>query len=176
MDYRSLTILSAKGISNILPISLGVSEAVENPDKTTKIITYNGIFDTGATGSVITKKVADQLKIFSIGLVNVHTASGFERSNTYLINMYFPNKLLFPGVRVTEGKVIGAFDILIGMDIIGAGDFVINNFNGHTSFSFRVPSVEFEDYTKKPLPIRQEIRQMKRYQSQRIKLIRSSKV
>ena len=31
-------------------------------------------------------------------------------------------------------------DILIGMDIIGVGDFAVTNRDGKTKFSFRLPS------------------------------------
>jgi len=43
---------------------------------------------------------------------------------------------------VTEGILPGGDggDILIGMDIITLGDFVITNLNGKTKVSFRIPS------------------------------------
>ena len=34
----------------------------------------------------------------------------------------------------------------IGMDIICAGDFAVNNFNGRTMFSFRYPSMKEADF------------------------------
>lgn len=37
-------------------------------------------------------------------------------------------------------------DVLIGMDIITAGDLAITNHNGRTTFSFRVPSCEEIDF------------------------------
>jgi preprotein translocase subunit SecA len=38
--------------------------------------------------------------------------------------------------------------MLIGMDIIGLGDFVVTNFNGKTMFSFRMPSMASMDFCK----------------------------
>ena len=38
-------------------------------------------------------------------------------------------------------------DILIGMDVIGKGDFAVCNVWGNTTFSFRVPSVGVVDFT-----------------------------
>lgn len=172
--HASLTLVS-RGIQRLLPLEVGISEAIQQPNDSTTIKGYQGIWDTGATGSVITKKVADQLKIFSIGLVDVNTASGAERSNSYLINMYLPNKVVIPGIRVTEGKLMGGFEVLIGMDVISLGDFVINNFDGHTSYSFRIPSLEFVDYTKKPAPIRQQRKEMKRQQAKRLPKIPPTK-
>ena len=36
--------------------------------------------------------------------------------------------------------------MLVGMNIIGMGDFSITNFNGETTMTFRVPSLEKNDY------------------------------
>ena len=57
-------------------------------------------------------------------------------------------------VRVTEVKLIPDDNtsddqqpqLLIGMDIIGLGDFAVTNADGKTTFSFRVPSVEEIDF------------------------------
>lgn len=59
-------------------------------------------------------------------------------SETYLVNVYLPNKVAMPEVRVTKGDLRGA-DILIGMSIIGEGDFAVTNKGGITKFSFRIP-------------------------------------
>ncbi len=40
-------------------------------------------------------------------------------------------------------------DVLIGMDVIGLGDFSITNKDGKTTFSFREPSMEEIDYTER---------------------------
>jgi len=34
------------------------------------------------------------------------------------------------------------------MDVIGMGDFAVSNFNGKTSFTFRIPSVAEADFLK----------------------------
>ncbi len=49
--------------------------------------------------------------------------------------------------RVSRAAVKGA-DVLIGMDIIGAGDFAVTNLNGKTTFSYRYPSMERIDFVK----------------------------
>lgn len=165
--YHALTVFSGNGIERILRIQVGVSEPTKNPNNKTKVNQYFAIWDTGATGSVITKKVVDDLKLFSIGQVNVNTASGQDKSNTYLINMYLPNKVLFSGLRVTEAKLIGNIEVIIGMDIISKGDFAVNSFDGYSSYSFRIPSLEYIDYTTKPIPIRQQRKEMQRQHKKR---------
>ena len=50
--------------------------------------------------------------------------------------------------------------MLIGMDVINAGDFAITNKDGKTVFSFRIPSMERIDFTQrrsgiqKPVPFK----------------------
>ena len=49
------------------------------------------------------------------------------------------------GLPVISGAPQG-MDVLIGMDIIGAGDFVVTNRNGRTKLSFRIPSQGDTDF------------------------------
>lgn len=77
----------------------------------------------------------------------VGTVNGNRPSNTYLVNVVLPNNVQFRHVKVTEGTVTGA-DILIGMDIIGAGDFAVTNHDGKTVFSYRHPSTHCIDFVK----------------------------
>lgn len=37
-------------------------------------------------------------------------------------------------------------DVLIGMDVIGFGDLAVSNYEGKTSFTFRVPSTKRLDF------------------------------
>jgi WD40 repeat protein len=74
------------------------------------------------------------------------TVSGEMLSDVYLVNIELPNKYMISGVRVTEGKISGDFEVLIGMDIIQLGDFAVTNYNGRTVFSFRIPSMAHIDF------------------------------
>ena len=108
---------------------------------------YNAIWDTGATNTVISPKIAQECGLKPISVVQVHTANGERLSQVYLVSIFLPNHVVFPQVRVTEGTISGA-DALIGMDIITQGDFVISNKDKNTVFSFRIPSVERIDFVK----------------------------
>jgi predicted aspartyl protease len=110
-------------------------------------IQYNAIWDTGASGTVITRKVVGDLGLKPITMKQVSTASGIEMSNVYLVNVLLPNKVGFSNIHVTEGKLTG-IDALIGMDIISNGDFSISNYQGITTFSFRVPSCACIDFVE----------------------------
>lgn len=111
---------------------------------------YLAIWDTGATHSAITKKVVDDLGLKPTGVRETRHADGKSLNNTYLVNILLPNKVIVGNVRVTEVKLIPDDNtsddkqpqLLIGMDIIGLGDFAVTNADGKTTFSFRVPSVK----------------------------------
>ena len=45
-------------------------------------------------------------------------------------------------------RVLTGAEILIGMDIIGTGDFAVSNYDNKTTFSFRWPSISKIDFVK----------------------------
>ena len=57
----------------------------------------------------------------------------------YLVSLHLPNKVVVPELLVSLGE-FKDFDVLIGMDIIGHGDFAVTNAGGQTKFTFRMPS------------------------------------
>ncbi len=115
---------------------------------------YVAIWDTGATNSVITKKVVDDLNLKPISITEVHHAGGTSPANVYLINIALPNEVMVGQVRVTEANLTDSAGlpeseqsrVLVGMDIIGAGDLAVTNFEEKTTMSFRMPSVEVIDF------------------------------
>ena len=109
---------------------------------------YNGIWDTGATNSVISQKVVDDCGLMPTGMAIVQGATGSMRCETFLVSIFLPNKVVFPSIRVTKGVLAGC-DVLIGMDIINQGDFAITHNDWKTTFSFRYPSIEQIDFVQK---------------------------
>ena len=108
---------------------------------------FQAIWDTGATNSVITQAVVDKCMLAPTGITRAYGVQGGHDTETYLVNIYLPNKVVFPAVRVTKGAFPGA-DVLIGMDIIASGDFSVTNQGGKTIFSYRHPSIKHIDYVK----------------------------
>ena len=106
---------------------------------------FTAIWDTGATGCVITDTVVQKCNLAPIGMTIVHGIHGPESAEVYVTSLRLPNNVAFPSVEVTKGKLCGA-DILIGMNVITTGDFSITNLNGNTVFSFRFPSQHEIDY------------------------------
>ena len=109
---------------------------------------YIGIWDTGATNSVISQKVIDECGLIPTGMAMVHGATGSSLCETFLVSIFLPNKVVFPSIRVTKG-VLAECEVLIGMDIINQGDFAITHNDGKTTFSFRYPSMQQIDFVAK---------------------------
>lgn len=137
------------GLANVLSSPVELSEAFDpkSGDPLPKIFNFNSIWDTGASGSVITPRVVSELNLESIDEITTYTANGDRQSNVYLVNIYLPNKVAFSGVRVTDGDIFGT-DVLIGMDIITCGDFAVTNVAGKTCMSFQLPSARKIDFVK----------------------------
>lgn len=147
---RALT-TSYNGIANVLSNEVHISAAF-NPKTSlppTSFKTFNAVWDTGASASVITAEVAKQCGLKPTGMISVSTAAGKTTTETYLVSLRLLNEVGFPSVKVSKGDLAGC-DVLIGMDIIGTGDFAVTNKDGKTVFSFRMPSLERIDFVKDP--------------------------
>lgn len=150
MDVQSFTLKAApSGILRSLKTDCGVSlPHILNGGKNSEPISaFTGLWDTGASGSVISSNVVRTLNLIPTGKQQVYHADGDCIANTYLVNIYLPNQVAFPCITVTEGKLTG-IDLLIGMDIITQGDFSITNYQGNTCFSFRFPSIKEVDFVQ----------------------------
>jgi len=149
----------------ILENEVEIAEAFDHNDTSIKpnLIKYQCIWDTGATGSVITTKVVNNLGLRPIGKTICQTVGGQKEQNVYLVAIMLPNGVGFPSIPVTEGE-IGNYDVLIGMDIIGVGDFAVTNEGGKTVLSYQLPSTETIDFVEQlkksypPLPTPDEKR------------------
>jgi len=144
---RSFT-LSFNKIVNVLITPVGISKGFDPTKiiKTPPLEKFNAIWDTGATNTVISQRVIKKCKLEPIGIVQVHTAGGTKLSEVFLVNIVLPQGVGIPYLKVTEGDLPTNTDVLIGMDIITTGDFVITNKNWRTTFSFRIPSIEYIEF------------------------------
>lgn len=121
-----------------------LSDVVKNAKR------YTGIWDTGATNSVISQKVVDECDLKPTGMAIVQSATETKTCETFLVSIFLPNKVIMPAVRVTKGSPAGC-DVLIGMDVINNGDFAVSNLEGKTIFSYRYPSKEKIDFVAQEL-------------------------
>ncbi len=135
-----------------------IERSIKTPVKVTDIVSQsvlatNGIWDTGATGSAITKTAARKLGLVPVAFTRVAGVHGAEIVPVYNVLLTLNNENISIPVRVTEGKassfsIEGDADVLIGMDVITRGDFCISNYAGKTVMTFRFPSLETIDYCK----------------------------
>ncbi len=109
------------------------------------IRSFVALWDTGATESVISQAVVDACGLSPIGMARVSHVAGDSWVEVYLVNIIPPNDVEFPLLSVTKGN-LASVDVLIGMDIIGEGDFAVTNQHGGTKFTFRWPSTEDIDF------------------------------
>lgn len=137
----------ANGLANVLQSKVGVS-AHKKLFPEAQLKEFVAIWDTGATNTAISKKVVEECGLIPTGQAISNTANGTCKVNTYLIDLYLPNNVILGGVTATEFTSVGGSDLLIGMDIIGIGDFAISNFENKTMFSFRYPSIAKTDYVE----------------------------
>lgn len=106
---------------------------------------YVGLYDTGATHSAISPKVVAELNLPTIGARNVGVGGGMLATTAHLVNIGLPNSVLFGVILVAKMELLGV-DALIGMDILGTGDFAVTHHDGKTVFSFCVPSRRHIDF------------------------------
>ena len=143
--------------TRVIFTDIQISEAItreESRNKQINLKKYIAIWDTGATNSAITRRVVDDLKLKPTGIAEVRHADGKSPTNTYLVNITLPNHAVFGLLRVTEAKLLpddGAPEekqpqVLVGMDIIGSGDFAVTNSDGKTTVSFCLPSLGEIDF------------------------------
>lgn len=106
-------------------------------------------WDTGATGTCISRELVNRLNLMPTGKVKVSTPSGVGVMNKYVINLVLNNEIRIQNLIVMDSEIgKQGIDVLIGMDIISMGDFAVSNFDGKTQFSFRIPSQEHVEYSR----------------------------
>ena len=148
-DFQAFTV-KYSGRTNTLFSDVGVSVAF-NPEieisSQTQIHTTKAIWDTGATCTVVTKQFAQQINLIPTGRTTITGVNHVTEENTYLVNVYLPNKVCIAFIKVVEVPALSSnAGMLIGMDIIGAGDFSIYTENDHTVMTYRFPSIGGVDF------------------------------
>ncbi len=103
------------------------------------------VWDTGATGSMISADIARRLKLSPAGKIKIAGVHGVENSNYYYVSLCFANGFTISNVCVAEASDNGGFDVLIGMDIIGRGYMTINGLSGKSlKVIFQYPATCFQ--------------------------------
>ena len=104
-------------------------------------VSYNGnaVWDTGATSTVIHTRVSKFLNLVPTGRAVAYGVNSLTEVNEYVIDIKLHDEIFFKNLQVIEANLAGNADVLVGMDIIGQGDFAICNAK---VFSFALPSFD----------------------------------
>ena len=115
--------------------------------------TKKSLWDTGATTTGVNIDLVHKLKLRPFRKISAQGAHGKKTVDIYLIDLEIPNNIMFKNIRATGLELGEDVDVLVGMDIIMAGDFAITNSNGKTTFTYGTPpfnnEIDFEKNAKK---------------------------
>jgi hypothetical protein len=143
-----------EGISFHIHTGAGISFSTEItetervlPEKA-QVFWKKALWDTGATQCCISDRLAIELGLEAEDYVEVATATGIFEFPIYFIHLVLPNRLVFRSIEVIEFSYSDDddCDLIIGMDIMTQGDLSMTNQEGHTVFSFRIPSLHTVDF------------------------------
>ena len=140
MKYFYFTLTSDKKLKEIsTPVTISCGDG--HCDISSRPEHYcNAIWDTGATSSMITRRIAQKLKLNAIGKVMISGVHGVVNANIYSVNIHFRNGFVIPCVTVSEADDGGGFDVLIGMDIINQGRLIVDGTDARGSVFFSFPA------------------------------------
>ena len=104
-----------------------------------KFHTECAIWDTGADTTIISSRIVKELNLQPYKAGGISGIGGATGSDVYLVHVLVPTGDFVTQVEVMEND-FQDIDVLIGMDVIVFGDFLITNADGKTTFQFRTPS------------------------------------
>jgi hypothetical protein len=109
-------------------------------DSVKRVKIMRSLWDTGASVSLISARVAKVLGLTSIGKSGVSGYNeGIDVKDTFLIHLGLPTGDIVTNIMAMEFES-DEYDVVIGMDVICNGDLAIINKDDKTTFSFRIPS------------------------------------
>ncbi len=138
IDYPKIV----KNITTAINIGYAASTGPINDN----VFSANALWDTGATSSVISQKLAYSLNLMPISFKEVNGVHGSKTCPVYIVDFYLPNGIRIKDIVVIASDGFSGFDILIGMDIISLGSIAISIEDNKTTFSYVVPSMGKIDF------------------------------
>ena len=114
--------------------------SIDKPVRRVKVL--RSLWDTGASVTLISARVAKVLELKSIGKSGVSGYNdGIDVKDTYCVHIGLPTGDIVTNIMAMEFDS-DEYDVVIGMGIICKGDLAITNYSEKTTFSFRIPSEE----------------------------------
>lgn len=111
-------------------------------------IQTKALWDTGSNISCIISELAGILGLqpkASASLTHVGNKEGRSLRNAYLIDIFLTENISYKSIMTSEisdqDGVYGEYGIVIGMDIIKTGNFILENISGKTKMYFRTSNL-----------------------------------
>lgn len=102
---------------------------------------WQAVWDTGAQSSLISIDLASKLNLPRIGDRRVNGVGGVYNAPEYLAGLVLPNDVIINTISLYGFVGTDKLNMLIGMDIISLGDFLVSTDSKILHFSFQMPSV-----------------------------------
>ena len=143
----ALTVPAISPMKFSVPVSLALFEPGDTRDRNAVMerfgassampppLPHQGIFDTGATRSVISVPLAEKLRLPVLNRSMATSASDTIEVTEHYVNILLPNRVTIPMCRVFA-MPLAMCDFLIGMDIISKGDTSIVSRQGFMALTF----------------------------------------
>ena len=108
--------------------------------------TVRALWDTGSTTSIICPEITKALKLNHQGQENMQMLLGHGEVNTYFVDLFISNEIVFQKLKVTELPCRNQyFDMIIGLDIIKLGNFSITKQEDGFKMDYNVrPAVKIQ--------------------------------
>ena len=106
------------------------------------LIEIEALWDTGAIVTCIKPTLWERLKLVPFDAANSIELAGIGgrvTTNFTFVNLFLTPELETEYCQVYSADFPGSADMLIGMNVIGLGDFAICNADDKTTFSFAMP-------------------------------------
>lgn len=129
-----------KGVATTTAYIMDSAPELTLEEKTKRLLgmnSYRCLFDTGASHSAISKTVASTLTSKLDVISKVVSPNAVADTALYSVDILLPNNVVLSNVIVSE--IENPIDIIIGLDVIGLGDFALSSRNGHPFLSFSYP-------------------------------------
>lgn len=102
------------------------------------IYQYICIWDTGSTETIVSEKVLSDLKPNKQGYASINTIHGENKSDRYILQLSIDGHSQSIKINPACFGKSREFDVIIGMDIIQHGLFILD----HGNFSFVIQSLK----------------------------------
>lgn len=108
---------------------------------------FRAVWDTGATNSIVLTRTIEEYKLIAFNKVELPFLKD-RKFGQYRTNLYLSDEVCFPNFTMTEYDFSWKEDIVIGMDIIKLGKFLIANDKDRTHFAFLLSKETIEQIKK----------------------------